>query len=446
MLLIEGTIHSRLVWADQLTCTTEEFDQLVDKGVFERIRNGTWRLRFVGSLVMISKLWLSIPKVAADGYISGKVDFGRFETILQALELYSVRSKDRIAGHDDLALRFSASNTSTSPLRELEILAALIEWTSSYGFHANEVEFLSSGLNRPVQWAKTFAFDLPLHTRTGVVYGSPVCVNAIRKNSPVTMMQAYVLINLLKKYDPVTRLLIENSAGLIFEATELLEHCQSTPLLSLSQLQDFFDSTNKDHEKDLLSLLLSYVKIDEYRREQQDSIKLYGTTAFELVWEDMCRHVFAPASLECPLLSNPRYELQRNDGSISLSQRPDVLHHVDDTVFIFDAKYYVDFPNSPPGLEDVRKQFFYAMSLPENSISVSGFLFPQSASKNVEYLGHIVMQAPTTSTRKSAEDFRFPRVHCIGIPWTHMLDCYLERTSVGALRVRILAKVKTIKL
>jgi hypothetical protein len=443
MLLIEGVIQSRGDWTNQLTCTTEEFDRLLDRGVFERTRDGAWRLRFVGSLVMVNKLWFCIPKIAANESNPGEMQLGRLEKVLQVLEVYSDRSKKRVAGQDQLAFKFNVSDAATSPLRELEILAALVEWTTSYGFHATEVELLSSGFVHPTHWAKTYASDLPLHTHSGVIYGAPICVDTIRKQSPITLMQAQVLINLVKKYNTVTRQLIANSNDVILEANEILDHCLSFAYLSLSQLQEFFDATNRDHEKDLISLLISYVKINESSREEQHSIKLYGTTAFELVWEDMCRHIFVRDSFKYSDLSNPQYNINISDGPVSISsQRPDIIYQAENTVIIFDAKYYVDFPHSPPALEDVRKQFFYALSLPDGVRSISGFLFPRTSAGHVEYLGHVTMRQPEASTGELVEDCRFSRIHCIGMPWTSMVDSYLTRSSSNFFGAMILIEIR----
>lgn len=443
MLLIDGTIRTRLDWISELACSSEEFDRLLDKGIFERTRDGSWRLCFVGSLLMVDMLWLSIPKISESKNASNEIDFAHFQKILQALEIYSNRSKARVSGQDDLAILFNASNSATNLLRELEILASIIEWTSSYGFHADEIEHLSSGFDQPIHWLKTFDSNIALHTRTGIIYDSPVCVDVIRKQSAITVMQAFVLLHLLEKYKVITHRLLDNSYDLILEARKILSQWEAALPISLSLLQDFFDETNKDHEKDLLSLLISYVLINESQRENQQSIKLYGTTAFELVWEDMCRYIFQSTPSGPAHLSNPSYYIENDKVAISISkQRPDIIYTIENTTVILDGKYYTAFPLYPPGLEDVRKQFFYSLSLPKDAFSVSGFLFPITNSSHVEYLGHVTMrESKILANENPVEDVRFPRVHCLGIPWALALDSYLERFSLKNLRANILAKI-----
>ena len=443
MLLIEGTIESRCTWMSILSCLSSDFDELIDRGVFERMRDGTWRLCFVGTLAMVRSIWLSIPRIASNRYCSESMDFAHFERLSQAIEIYSARSKMRNAGQDDLSIQYSQSDIATSPLRELEILATLIEWTTSYGFHTSDVDHYSSGFDRPIHWPKTLNSEFPLHTHTATIYANPICLEVLRHHTTVAGMQAMVLVELLEKYQAITHRLTHDSHEMVLEAKALLEFWRVSLPLSLSDLQDFLDSTNRDHEKDLISTLISYVTICEKRRNSQNSIKLYGTTAFELIWEDMCRNIFQDT---CPLyavLSNPMYQISFDGSQKSAGkQRPDIMHLFGDKAIILDAKYYCDFPFSYPDLEDVRKQIFYSMSFINEVPSISGFLFPRGSSNEVEYLGSVEMRkSETAGDGLPILDSRFPRIHCIGLPWSRVLDCYIGNSLPNTLREGVLGKV-----
>jgi len=438
MLLIEGTTKTRADWLIHLSCTTAEFDYMVDRGAFDPPKAGAWRLRFVGTMMLVDNLWLCLPSIYQADFNIEKFDLIDFERLSQTLEVYSRRSIARNAGHDNVAADLSPTDVSTSPLREIEILAALIDWTFSYGFHTNDAENFSSEFNRATQWSKTLEFSIPIHTKTGTIYDRPISANAARKQTELTGMQAQILLYLLDKYSVVTHRLIDDAYDLITEARIILEYWQEKLPISQPVLQELLDATNRDHEKDLISLLLAFVNIRNVQQKKNEIIKFYGTTAFELVWEDMCRNVFLKESWGDARLSNPRYDIEDFYKNASTSpQRPDIIFSIENIVIVLDAKYYVGFPSIRPNLEDIRKQIFYALSLPAETPSISGFLFPRLNSICVEYLGCVSMHQPLFSDDKFPKDLRFPSIQCIGLPWKEMVSVYLERSSPKAVHVAI---------
>ena len=443
MLLIEGTVNTRVDWLIFLSCTPIEFDYMVARGAFDPPKGGGWRLRFVGTLVLVDRLWLCLPSIYQVDINTAKIDLIDFERLSQVLEIYSRRSIARNAGHDDVATQLCPTDVSTKLLRELEILAALIEWTSSYGFHTTDAEHFSSEFNRATQWSKTLEFSMPIHTKTGTVYDRPISLDAVRKQTELTGMQAQILLYLLDKYNVITHRLVDDAYDIVVEARTISEYWRHDLPISQSVLQELLDATNRDHEKDLISLMLAFVTIRNSQQKKKDIVKFYGTTAFELVWEDMCRNIFSNELWDDAKISNPRYEIENfYKNSATSSQRPDIIFCIENIAIVLDAKYYVGFPSVRPDLEDIRKQIFYALSLPAGTSSISGFLFPHLDSSFIEYLGSVSMHEPLSPDgEKYARDLRFPSVRCIGLPWKEMVSTYLEHSSPISLRAAILSQL-----
>lgn len=435
MIVSEGAADTRIAWLEKFDCSSDELDELIDRGIFELTRDGNWQLKFVGSLVLRKSAWFCIPSIAASQFLSTSLEPKILLLLTRVLERYAKRSVDRVAVHDQIGTHLSTSEYAASPMRELELLLSLLEWTGTYGFHTTDVEHRATGTNRPIRWPDTINRTLPSHLRTSTVYIEPSSISVLRSPSIVGILQAQAILRLLSKYRTVMRSLADVSLDLVEEATTISE-----AQLPAHDLYELLHETNLDHEKELLVLLLALASIERARFTRDKKIDLYGTTAFELVWEDMCRVVFDSSSTPSEILSNPKYRLPRSTAEISIArQRPDVLCEHGDFVMVLDAKYYTRFPRLRPGLEDIRKQIFYAMSLPASTASLCAFLLPSVHPVDAEYVGSARMMLSSGPGESSIEvDERFPVVHCVGLPWNRMIDCYLNVKSPVALRNEVL--------
>ncbi len=113
--------------------------------------------------------------------------------------------------------------------------------------------------------------------------------------------------------------------------------------------------------------------------------RLYGTTSFELVWEDALRDLFGN-DIERPSLGEATWYTVSGgvlaDRTVAASRRLDFAVETDDQVILCDAKYYHPFPDRKPGWEDIIKQIYYAQSmlLPTHKRLRNAFLLPLEGS------------------------------------------------------------------
>lgn len=431
-------------WHEILNCEPQTVLKLIDHGVLVR-RDKLWRLEFVGTIVLPRSAWISIPAAAANAQKSSQGSLFSLERLLRVLEEYGNRSKSRKTLTDKLTNYLSLSEKALSPLRELDLLSSLIDWTSSHGFHTAETERASKTFSDPIDWPRTFSQSLAISSPSGLVFDDPARSRTVKHLSSLAIEQAKVISRLIYKYRDVASLTVRFSADLEAEANDLVMPFGEVEDLLLSDLQEAYQATNRDHDKDLISLLIAYQDIQMANNASTPSISLFGTTAFELVWEDICRHLCEGRPISEAQLSRTAYDLEAANSIRWVdSQRPDIVIIENEHTILLDAKYYAKFPQQLPGLEDVRKQIFYQLTLPPEKKGLTAFLIPQHSSASVNYLGLAKIAKPNGVT--ADDDYRFPPVHCLGLDWEQALDTYLGSASNNSIKKKIISILTSKKI
>ncbi len=165
----------------------------------------------------------------------------------------------------------------------------------------------------------------------------------------------------------------------------------------LYRLQSELNIQYNTHKQILLKTLYAYIA---HHRTLADNygISMYGTTSFNLVWEDACKEVFgnclqiqlrnldlpsnlvdgyAPSSLLGDIIEHPKW-IGYNDDQTAFSKEagktliPDLISIYNSgnihAFIIFDAKYYCiqlergKMLRGQPGVEDVTKQYLYQLA------------------------------------------------------------------------------------
>lgn len=150
-------------------------------------------------------------------------------------------------------------------------------------------------------------------------------------------------------------------------------------------------------KQNLLKMLYSYISMDKDLINGEEALRMYGTTSFNKVWENVCATVFKsqlnapiskvfrniPQSIETSSLTNTEQTLLnifdkpiwKNANNLQITAEgsliPDAvaLYSDSDTTYfyILDAKYYVTKAENNklkynPGVNDISKQFLYSLS------------------------------------------------------------------------------------
>ncbi len=415
-MLAEGQHHSPQEWQDVLHCEASELLALVARNVLRASGNGL-TLRFVGIFCLERSVCVCLPALglpAANGGIGHAI-----RQVSRLLRVYLSRSGLRCGLSDRLADTFVVDSRATEALRDIDLLVSLLRWTETYGFHSVEQSRLQYD-EGGVVWPETIKRSLLHRTRTGVVYLSPVSRSARSHLSPLGSLQAQVITDLCRGYRGLAEACVGNAGEISAEAEHALETEAVARFPVGWVLDEWATSLNRDHETELVSLLRIAAGRGHRSIRVENTIALYGTTAVELVWEDMCRYVVGNTVTEQAReqMSNPA--LIGTGDTVQLEkQRPDFVFVEDECAYLCDAKYYPMMPRSSPGLDDVRKQMVYGMSSGGSVRLV--FMIPGTVPEVMRTHGTYRMM------RQEKVDDVFPDVHCLVCDWGFVAAEYMSQ-------------------
>lgn len=425
--LSEGEGRSQEEWLSFLQNSGLQFEALVDRGVLRK-EGSQYVVRFVGICITDDVVWYCRPFGLAGAEKQALLQ--EIEWVDRILRTYESRSLRREAIGGDISPHLIEDEGSDLPTRELDLLASLLEWTQSYGFHEAEETRKVSGSERAANWPATINGSLPIITRSAALYLEPVSYTPIKRLSELGQLQAEALIGLFEKYRDVADYVFRFARDQVDEALEIVAEHQHYKVTDVQNfLRASYDSTNRDHDKDLIQLLISYFGDAARGYQRLGRIRLRGTRSFHLVWEDMCRAAIGMQAEVAGLFSNPVYRLGGERIYID-KQRPDIVYEEAGTTYVLDAKYYPRFPRSVPKLEDVRKQLFYGESCLRSSVRLA-FLLPGKSSFVAEGMGTVRMEID------SSNDPRFDSVYCLKIDWKTVAESYVSRAPIQGLIQRL---------
>lgn len=337
---------------------------------------------YVGLLLYKGWLVKCIPKY----HDVNSCSIDNFKLIVEVILQWKYR-------HGELS-DFDRSSDSESS-GSLPLMLYIIRDYYEYGLYFNRRETVQVDDFGDVLWGRTIDEMTPLISNSAVVY-----VDLYRRKS---VLDDNDFIHRLHKF--VLTVCSEK-----FQHYGISELFDVSPIdLSDSSLDDFggveivlarirreMNVQFETRKLDLLHTLYAFISL-EYSSTANSYVSLFGTTSFNLVWEDVCRRVIGDM-LDTPLMGLPlkdhltcdcapsdtlRSIIERpvwhgRDGCVEFARRangtlrPDAvsLDRVDDSVrmAIFDAKYYVmelsqsEGVRGQPGVSDVSKQFLYQMA------------------------------------------------------------------------------------
>ena len=314
----------------------------------------------------------------------------------------------------------------------LSVMVTLINDYYEYGLYDNSVDVIETNGSEDILWDKTVneAFTL------------------ISNNRPF-YPDLFTRSTATDEYDYIRRLhaAILSKCSKELYVSGLLELFDLMPIrLSDEDIDDFGDQeyilyqiakeiNNQyiSHKQLLLKLLYAYI-FHNSAFTNEDHFSLYGTSSFELVWQETCsivlnNQLYNPIRrLDLPNGLRGEYKDKQNNTLISLIEKPmwyrlkqdgtycepkesiktlepdviTVYNNGDDYVFwIFDAKYYKlqleeDKPLvGYPGIESITKQYLYHLAyddfLKTQGISTvrNCFVFPKEMEAVVRDLGYV---------------------------------------------------------
>ncbi len=331
-------------------------DQLRRKKICEETPNGTIKFSFVGLISYHEKLIFVFPK-----YIKMKNEVELVNTMKTVIRVIRKYNKKFISTKDFLNFfDLSKEEYSTS----FATAGYILDDYSRNGIYSKTESFLEFNGMGEINWDSTVNGILPI-----VSQGSPYYLDFIThniysdENNVVTRVHKWAIAH----YSSIF--------GEWLGFTELFVEPENTKLDSIgtkeylvAKLTNELNETFIDDKINLIKVLIDIVK--EFYSLPSEQLNVYGTRNFELVWEEVCRLIFADEfdkykeKIPAPLWTSFETGIAvKKDTFI-----PDIIKTYrlgkDEYFAILDAKYYnFRFTSNNvlgnPSVNDVSKQLLY---------------------------------------------------------------------------------------
>lgn len=420
---VEGAAYSLAMLAkaalpptgDNITGTTGVVSLLRDmhmgkKAVLEPIHDSSsstqpptaYRFNYVGVLSVANHLFLVFPKYYArpDSGIAAERLIAAMKGVLRAVGRYSADPR-----HNDSATGFEYDFGDNGVADRLELFTFLLNDYADNGLYQSTAHIHERNGDGEINWSRTIDRYAPYPVGDGsVAYIDYDSERNVRSDETIIRRIHTAVITGISRYLSVNRL------HLLLDLP-LAEPCDESPrdvgdpdmLVRLLRRELAIQFVTR--KRLLLQALIRYVEDDGSSRETM--VLARGTCSFELVWEDICKRLFADEE-ELHHIAPTAWMFDAlpdwfGDGREALEERlpgddtdtktrsrwehctasdddegtsdmlPDVVSRTDDgRLYVLDAKYYVPSYSArrgkatvthAPSAKDVMKQYFYYFGL-----------------------------------------------------------------------------------
>jgi hypothetical protein len=423
IILFENETNRKDTWLENLGISSQEFDILIDAGIFRKIgvkrkKIKEYSLLLVGIAFLSEKNIISLPKVYLGQSITEKEAIQNLEEVIKVIQLYKLRVKSLSSS----SLYLSEMDFNGYKNKNISIFKSLLSWTDKYGFH-QEHNDENVGSNGSIDWPKTIRTSVALHGKTFTVYDNPIQKRRKLISGSLRPFQLLAITSLAEDLRPISDIIAGPLNYYIDEAIEIYKIEEQPSFKNnhqiLSGLQNILLETNKDHEHDLARNLISYFSSNPIL--SKPSTKIFGTNAFHAIWESICKDIINNIG-HTGDFQKKSSNLTHQDGSTSTNWlQPDhfITLRSSEKNMLFDSKWHHAEKKFSSG--DIVKQFMYELTLHEN-LHANALLSPTNNS-SVTSFGEIFLEKNKTI------DTRFNPIKVIGIPWKSAIDSYLHQNG-----------------
>jgi hypothetical protein len=433
-IVIEGdSSKTKEEWKESLGLEASEWVELIERAVFAPVANNRFSLKFVGAITTRRHCIIAVPKYHSRRSGSARVEDAKL--LIEVLRRYFDRSDQQAVKTQETRIPVFMDSSFFS---EYEAFLGLRQWYNSHGVYRTETRADATGFNRRINWSKTLATTLALHSPDSTIYPRPVSVGSTGLTNIVSEIQISALAFLSRKYE------IENPYVVAAEHAKSFASISVDDLIErreqwIQHIQREMGSTFRTDTLAMLAALRGFLEELE-GLSGPTSTHLFGTSSFHVVWEDACSvAVENDVDRLKHLLSQPVWEFflpaQRLHGG---KQRPDIIWENNNTILFADAKYYYPLPESRCGWSDIVKQYMYLDSLsnPDGKELINVLLFPDLDVSKPTIIGRIQME------RAEIVDDRFKAVWIAKINPNSLLLTYVRPASSQILAATLISNIR----
>lgn len=406
---------------------TEIMDNLLEKKVFIK-HNYLYNLRYVGFISLGEKVAFSFPKYCF------RMDKN---TIMQIICLFQEYSKREKLDKEEIETLGNIQSDNNKNL--ISTVLFLLEDYLEQGIYSEEIQYDELNGSGDIDWEKTINNVYPIHYKQQSIYLDFYTKSTVVDSEHiVTKIHKYVLNQ--------SQAFLKNSGFDYFfnyeqEPFEILDNDIINAEYLLSTLESEISVQFNDRKILLLKMMYSFLS-NESSIDSEETLNLYGTRNFNLVWEKVCGFIFnniynelsKKKVIDRPIwknsLSGKKFESNRTLTPDIISKYQRNNHN---SLFILDAKYYnIKFLEnkvaSAPDLEDITKQYLYELSLnkylSENKldIALNAFLFP-TEEKHFAKIGKVSIEF--------LKDMGLKDIQLYKLPAEKVYDYYVKRKKLS---------------
>lgn len=396
-IILNSLISMNVLKKVSKSSSEEELEDLFDieslRDIQDRVERKPYVFKYVGILMVKNACFFIYPKYIKSIQEDRDNGLKKFKQILSVIRKYQSRQQDqKLMGREEK--------------RDFNLLSYTLEMISDYydnGLYSNDKQIIEENGLGEILWEKTI-----LEQNAYIFDEVPIYLNLFTSNS---------VINENNLFRRLHRCILTQCSR---ETSDILDVLGISPvIISDENLADFGNVdyleqqlkqeltnqfvTQKQH---VLNELLLYIKRDEIQ-SSQEKISYFGTSSFNLVWQDVCeiiKHNCLKKSLGemnltykgCDsetmiknIISKPIWEhlKSQNKHEAKKGLELDIVEISNGNLMIYDAKYYNLILNEKrvskqPHLEDITKQYLYELALmdfaEENQLTLvrNAFLMP----------------------------------------------------------------------
>lgn len=423
LFLIEGETQPFEWWESTLNASNQEITSLLQKKILTPVRKGL-ALSFVGEVVSQNEYIICLPKCVSNNKASRK----HLQDITKAIIKKYIEKNNKTSAINEEEL-YDLTIIDDNASKEYEVFLSLSQYFATNGSYKRQTLTTRSNLYKRTYWKKTIQSTMAFTTDESIFYPDPISKSVTREANIVTDIFNSTLLYLSEKYSTT-----QNIHYLFDSRSNNIPYKKITNNAAFycKKIQSELNQTFNTEDLNILSILMKYID-GELQIGGNNIIAAKGTSAFHVIWEDICAFVFRNEyQEEIQNFSQPKWLIPEENGSSSLIEkgalRPDVLWSEDNTGFILDAKYYYPFPESSCGVGDIAKQYIYAEASNKQQI-INCFLFPSNLNNTtIKYGGSVIMALPNNDL---APSFSNRMIHAVMVDFLKAADAYVNESHAG---------------
>lgn len=381
-------MNSYLCFSEGAEYSVKNYPLLVDTlsgdGSYISVRSGRFSWNVTGFSIVDNIPIIVFPK----NYTVPDNDKDiRYEAVLLLKALLRYRNEHEFDVEESELLFGNSFNDSS----RISSAIFIIEDYLQYGLIQRKHEIYTTTRLGRTDWARTINKTIPLIGKSGVVYPEPVRrVNTFDTGNILRQIHGFIVGDCASLWGWL----------LDFDGEELEVKQLPCPLdEAIDILHEELTNTFVQREITLLNTMIEYLNALRGVRDNS-KMEFLCTPYFHWIWEAICGYIFDNDYNHLKIYV-PSPEWHSDKFSAGIEQRPDILFHDEDTLYILDAKYY-NYHRNVPGWHDVVKQFYYRLTMMKalNSQMIEGelaeirkienvFIFPGDKGSGTQYLGYV---------------------------------------------------------